>query len=108
MAKTIKIPYGGKDYTLEFTRSTVRAMERAEFDIQELGVKPVTRIPQLFAGAFMANHSSVKNDKIEEIYDALGDKTKLIENLVSMYIEPVNALTDEGDEEKNVKWEASW
>ena len=45
MAKKICIPYNGKKYSLEFTRSTVSAMEKIGFSINELGDKPATMIP---------------------------------------------------------------
>lgn len=108
MAKQLTFQYKGKDYTLEFTRRTVRQMEDAGFIASEVGEKPM-QILRLFSGAFLAHHRSVKTDVIEEIYGALPNKEDLITALIDMYNEPIEALMDEPTEESgNVEWTVSW
>lgn len=108
MAKKISIPYNGKKYVLEFTRSTVSAMEKAGFSINELSAKPATMIPMLFSGAFAANHSNTKVATINKIYDGLGDKQGLVKTLAEMYSDSVYTLLADEDEENegNPGWEA--
>lgn len=108
MAKKISIPYSGKKYVLEFTRSTVSAMEKAGFSINELSEKPATMIPMLFSGAFAANHPNTKVATINKIYDGMGNKSGLVKVLTEMYSEAVyTLLSDEDDEnEGNPGWEA--
>nr|DAF27262.1 MAG TPA: protein of unknown function (DUF5055) [Caudoviricetes sp.] len=108
MAKKISIPYNGKKYVLEFTRSTASAMEKAGFSINELGAKPATMIPMLFSGAFAANHSNTKVATINKIYDGLGDKQGLVKTLAEMYSDSVYTLLADEDEdsEGNIGWEA--
>ena len=108
MAKKICIPYNGKKYTLDFTRSTVSAMEKTGFSINELGDKPATMIPMLFSGAFAANHPNTKVATINKIYDGLSNKTGLVKALTEMYSEAVYTLLsdDEEENEGNPGWEA--
>ena len=109
MAKQIRFTYDGVDYTLEFTRKSVETMERNGFVITEVFEKPMTLLPTLFAGAFLAHHRFVKRDVIDKIYESLPNKQDLIAKLAEMYNEPIAALLDEPeDEEGNVKWEATW
>ena len=108
MAKKISIPYHGKKYVLEFTRSTVSAMEKAGFSINELSEKPATMIPMLFSGAFTANHPNTKVATINKIYDGMGNKSGLVKVLTEMYSEAVYTLLSDEDEENegNPGWEA--
>ena len=111
MAKTMIVTdASGKKYTLEFTRKTVSLMERQGFTLDDMGKKPMTTWPALFAGAFRANHPTVSNDKIEKIYDTLHNKTDLIGKLMEMYNEPLEALMADPEEaaEGNGTWVAGW
>lgn len=109
MAKTIEFSYNGNDYTLEFTRATIRQMENEGFNTNALGDKPMTYLPALFAGAFKAHHRFLKRDTIDEIYSRMPDKDKLIEALSQMYNEPLQELLAQPeDESKNVDWVQSW
>lgn len=107
MAKKISFNFKGKDYTLEFTRRTVRQMEDNGFIASDVGDKPM-QILRLFAGSFLANHRSVKMDVIEDIYEHMPSKDKLIEQLIEMYNEPIEALLAEPAEDSgNVDWTVS-
>lgn len=110
MAKTLTIKHNEKAYTLEFTRATVAAMERQGFVAEDVEKKPATLLPALFAGAFMANHRTIKREKIDAIYERLSNKSELIQKLVEMYNEPIAALLDEPEEGKegNTTWAADW
>lgn len=111
MAKTICFNYDGKDYTLEYTRASVRAMENRGFKPNDLIEKPMNTLPELFAGAFLANHRFTKREVIDDIYAAMGNKEELVNKLAEMYNDPISALMAEPDNdggEKNVKWDANW
>lgn len=77
MAKTltIKDPVSGESYTLEYTRKTVEIMEKQGFIADDVDRKPMTMLPALFAGAFLAHHRWVKKDVIDRIYARLPRKT---------------------------------
>lgn len=109
MAKTITIKYEGTEYTLEFTRKSIEAMERQGFVIGDIKTKPMTTLPTLFAGAFLAHHRFIKRDVVDAIFEKLSDKEKFLEKLAEMYAEPLEALMDEPEEsEGNLTWGASW
>ena len=109
MAKQLRFTYQDKEYTLEYTRRSVEAMEKKGFVASEIETKPVTVLPALFAGAFLANHRYVKQDVIDEIYSKMTNKQELIGKLAEMYNEPIMALLNEPDEsEGNLDWTASW
>lgn len=109
MAKQIKITYKGMDYTLEYTRKSIETMERQGFVIGRISDAPMTTLPKLFEGAFIAHHKFVKKEVVDEIYDLLSDKEGLIAKLSEMYNEPIQSLLEEpkGDA-GNLKWDANW
>lgn len=109
MAKQLTFTYDGKDYTLEFTRRTVAEMEKKGFIASEITDKPMTTLPALFAGAFLAHHRFVKEDIINDIYSKLTKKEDLIGKLAEMYNEPILALVEEPEKaEGNLDWTATW
>ena len=109
MAKQIIFSYEGKDYTLEYTRRTIKQMEDEGFVAKDIDDRPMTLLPALFAGAFKTHHRFVKQDVIDAIYANMPNKDKLIEKLAEMYNEPIMSLMDEPeDTAKNVDWMASW
>lgn len=109
MSKTITITYDGKDYTLEFTRKSVERMEATGFNFDELAVKPMTALPVLWKGSFLAHHKNIKEYIINTIYEQMPRKDELFDKLAEMYLDTVESLfaEPEGDEE-NVEWGANW
>ena len=109
MSKQLRFTYQDKDYCLEFTRRSVEQMEANGFVAEDIKTKPMTVLPALFAGSFLANHRFVKKDVIDEIFSKMTNKTDLIGKLSEMYNEPLMALIEEPDGvEGNVDWTASW
>ena len=110
MSKQLSFTHKGKDYCLEYTRKSVEIMEKNGFKASDIHDKPMTTLPALFAGAFLANHRFVKQDVIDEIFSRMTNKTELIGKLAEMYNEPIMALVDDPDDdsEGNVNWTASW
>lgn len=109
MNKQLKFTYQDKDYCLEFTRKSVETMERSGFVASDINDKPMTVLPALFKGAFLANHRFVKDEVVNEIFSKMTNKGELISKLSEMYNEPIMALVDEPEEsEGNLDWTASW
>ena len=107
MAKqlTINDPTTGVTYTLEYTRKTVEAMEKNGFVAADVERKPMTLLPALFAGAFLAHH------RIDSIYARMNHKDELIAALVEMYNDPLLSLLDEPEQEGNegnLSWKTGW
>ena len=85
----------GLEYTLEFTRDSVRFAEARGFKIQDVSDYPMTKIPELWFYAFRANHKNVSRGKTDALLDGLGGiPDGLLERLGELYAAPFNALTD--------------
>lgn len=114
MAKqlTINDPTTSVTYTLEYTRKTVEMMEKSGFVADDMERKPMTMLPALFAGAFLAHHRFVKRDVIDNIYARMNHKDELIAALAEMYNEPLLSLLDEPEQteggEGNLSWKTGW
>lgn len=111
MNKKIEFNYDGVDYTLEYNREAIKFMEREGLDINEIQNKPLTMIDIMWKGAFWKNHRKEKNDKIEEIYDAIKNKTELNAALSEMFLETYSILIGDseetGEDSKNIEWKMS-
>lgn len=99
----INLTYGKTEYTLEYSRQSVKTMESQGFVLEELTSKPMTMIPMLFSGAFIKNHRGLKRSLIDEMFEEIGDKTALMEALMEMYAETLGSLT-ENNSEGNATW----
>jgi hypothetical protein len=94
----------GTQYTLEFTRDSVKQMERVGFSVTMAENMPVTAMQTLFKGAFIAHHPRISQSTIDEIWDNLGNKDGLFDALLNLYNEPVEALMKEPEEGKKIEW----
>ena len=109
MGKQINFEYKNKEYTLEYTRESVKQMEREGFVANDIVTKPMLTLPKLFAGAFKAHHKyDVKQKQIDEIFELFKNKQALVEKLAEMYAEPMETLMDDVDEGNAIAWEASF
>lgn len=103
----IEFEYEGKHYCLEYTPDTIKTMEANGFNINEIGDKPATRIEQLWAGAFLANHRRVSNTVIMALFKKMKDREKLLRKLMEMYNNSLSYLLPDEDDEGNVDWTAT-
>ena len=109
MSKQLCFTYEGIEYCLEYTRKSVEQMEKRGFVASDIQDKPMTTLPALFAGAFLAHHRYIKPEVVDTIFSKMKNKDNLIEKLAEMYNEPIMALITEPDEaEGNVDWTPSW
>lgn len=65
-------------YTLEYTRSAVRKLERQGFTADKANQYPFTYYPLLFRAAFMAHHPDLTPVELDELFEIAPDKRKLI------------------------------
>jgi hypothetical protein len=103
MAQKIEFNYENTHYVLEFSRNVVRQMEATGFVISEIDTKPMTRIPQLFEGAFVMHHRKERKEKITEIFSHFTRKDDLIMKLTEMYYEAMTTLIDDEEVENDTK-----
>ena len=104
MENKITFDYDGQSYCLEYTKRTVKIMENNGFVPSKILEAPVTYLPELFAGAFLANHRFIKSDVIEAIFEKFENKAELINALIEMYNEPIKALTADSTEGNSIAW----
>lgn len=108
MVRKISFAYKDKKYVLEYTRSSVKEMERKGFVVAEVLDKPISMLPEMFAGAFIANHRFVRRKEIDEIYKQFDDKGELLNTLAEMYSLVIEEFTNELEKTGNgLKWERS-
>ena len=100
----ISMTYGKTEYTLEYSRQSVKTMESQGFVLEDLTKKPMNMIPLLFSGAFIKNHRGMKRALIDEIFDSIVDKTGLMEALMEMYADTLSSLTEGTESEGNATW----
>ena len=62
-----------EDYTLEFSRESIRFAEARGFSIADVEKYPMTKLPELFFYAFRMHHKNVSREKTDRIlFDDLG------------------------------------
>jgi hypothetical protein len=110
MEKELTFKYEGSTYTLSFNRKTVQQLTRQGFKPDMITEQPAIGIPMLFKGAFLVHHRMIRDDLTDKIWESLKNKSELIGKLMEMYVEPINELISEPeeDEEKNVDWGANF
>jgi len=105
---TIKLtdPENNKEYTLGFSKKTVKEMARNGFDISKAVDNYVIGIPDLFTGAFLRYHRGIKQNLVDELWEMIPNKAGLTEKLVTMFNEQLDELfSDPEDDAKKVMWE---
>ena len=100
----IVFEHKGTNYTLEFTRDSIKQLEKAGFSLSDVEDKPYTSLMTLFRGAFLCHHARVSQTVIDEIWDNLGNKEDMFEALANLYNEPIEAMMAEPDEGKKIGW----
>lgn len=120
----VVITYEDKEYTLDYSRDTIRQMEKAGFVLDQLFEKPATMIPLLFQGAFLMHHKKLVQDKpnyINEIFNHLtqededGDKDAdteetekyIVTPLVEAYRKSMETIVTGGEKVSDSK-KATW
>ena len=85
----------GKEYTLEFNRSSIKLAESMDFNIKTFETKPMTSFGILWYCAFKMHHPEITPKKADEMLDEIGDITeKLIPRLFELYLAGAESLSD--------------
>lgn len=92
-----------RDYTLEFSRDSIRFAEGRGFRIIDVDNFPMSKTYEFFWYAFRMHHPSVSLAQAEKLLDRLGGMTEpLAQRLGELWAVPFEALAssqeDDGDE----------
>lgn len=99
----------GTEYTLEFSRETVRFAEGRGFVIDDVAKFPMTKVYEFFWYAFRMHHKAISREKTDKIIDEDwggigGIPAGVLERLGQLYAEPFNTLVDaDNGEAKNAR-----
>jgi len=93
---------GNPEYTLTFTRESVKWAEERGFKISEVTDYPLTGISSLFFFAFRANHKGIGRPETDEVYKELkANRQAVITRLIEMYNASLESLMSDTTDEKN-------
>ena len=91
-----------KEYTLEFSRETVKFAEQRGFRLVDVDNFPMTKMPEFFWLAFRMHHQSVSLNQAEKLLDRIGGMSQaMATRLGELYAAPFDYLTPDEDETKN-------
>lgn len=95
----------GKVYELDFSRESVKFIERQGFKVEETFDFPNVNIPKLFYFAFRKNHRNVSLQQATDLLEKMGGLTeKIATRLVDLYNQATmanNVIQTDEDLEKN-------
>lgn len=103
--KQITFEYEGKEYTLCYTRMSVKKMEQNGFSATEAEHHQMTAIYDLFAGALLAKHGNLTKSTVEKMFDRQGDLADLANDLMAMY---KDVFTTTQNSEGEIKRTKNW
>lgn len=93
----LKMEDTGEEYTLEFSRETVKYAEGRGFNVNDLANFPMTKIPELFWYAFRMHHKNISREKTDRIiFEDWGGVASIpegvIERLGELYLAPFSTV----------------
>ena len=99
------ISVDGTEYTLEFSRETVKHAERSGFRRDDIYNQMMNRTEELFFYAFKMHHPKISMEKTNEIlYEKLEGLTdEEFNRLIDLFNAPYETVMNESGERKNSK-----
>lgn len=105
MSNPITLDYKGEHYVLEFDRKTVKQLMGNGLNMDYFSNNPIDAIPRLFKASFFKNHRRTTENVKDEIFKLISDKEGLYQALIELYLEPIQELMDEPeDESSKITW----
>ena len=90
----------GKEYTLEFDKSSIRFADARGFALEDVDRYPMTKMYELFWYAFRKNHPSVSKEKAERILDGIGKLPEgFLGRLSDLYVKPFDGFASDEKQE---------
>ena len=89
-----------KEYTLEFSRETVRFAEQRGFRIDDVEAYPMTKVYELWFYAFRMHHKALSKQQTDDLLDkwfgGIGNlPASIMERLGEIYAAPFNAMASD-------------
>lgn len=91
----------GNEYTLKFTRRSIKRMEQKGFDPSIAEKQPMTTMYELFEGALYAAHPDLKREQIDELFEGLDDLNAWMDDLSELYQDKYTTSAGEMKRTKN-------
>ena len=96
-----------KDYTIEFSREAVKFAESRKFNIKEVDIFPMTKVPELIWYGMMMHHPKVTLKQVEDLVERMGGVNAISkaagQRLGELWATPYGTLADEEGDEKNAE-----
>lgn len=94
-----------EEYTLEFSRESVKFAENRGFTLGDVDRFPMNKLPEFFFYAFRMHHKNISREKTDKIlFEDLGGMPEgMIERLGQLYAAPFTSLTQDEETSKNSK-----
>lgn len=91
-----------RDYTLEFSRDSIKFAEQRGFKLQDVDDFPMSKVPEFFWYAFRMHHPSVSLNQAEKLLDRIGGMNEALgRRLGELWAAPFAALNPNDGDEKN-------
>ena len=89
----------GEQYTLEFSRESVRFAEMRGFNPDDVSRFPMLKIPELWFYAFRMHHKNVSRERTDRfLFEEIGGiPDGLLERLLALYAAPFEVLSTENE-----------
>lgn len=89
----------GEQYTLEFSRESVRFAEMRGFNPDDVSRFPMLKIPELWFYAFRMHHKNVSRERTDMfLFEEIGGiPDGLLERLLALYAAPFEVLSTENE-----------
>lgn len=89
----------GAEYTLEFSRESVKFAEQRGFSMNDIERYPMTKLPELFYYAFRMHHKMIPREKTDKLFERMIFPKGFFERLGKLYALPLSFLAEETEEE---------
>lgn len=107
MNKTITFKYEGEEYTLEYSRDSIKYMEANGFVLEQFMEKPATMLDLAWRGAFYKNHKKKSVAEIDKMLYDMGEREDLHKALGDMINETYRIILEGDENSKKVQWKIS-
>lgn len=91
----------GNEYTLKFTRRSIKRMEQKGFDPSVAEKQPMNTMYALFEGALYAAHPDLAREQIDELFEGLDDLNAWMDDLSELYQDKYTTSAGELKRTKN-------